>query len=216
MDRIEMVERLREKTGVSYEEAKAALESSEWDLLDAVVLLEKQGKVKNDTAYTTKRTTKDEESRTDNREQQPKGDGFEKFMRFVGRLIHKGNTNSLIVMRGGEKKFRLPVTAFVLLLFFAFYFTIPAMIISLFFGFHYKFVGPDLGKDSINNAMGKATKAAEAVKKEVQREMQDDTKRSKEEIKDDLKAAKDEIMEDLREVQKDIDDMMQDLKDEDE
>jgi hypothetical protein len=43
---IEKVERLREKANVTYEEAKAALEQTGGDLLDAMVLLERQGKVK--------------------------------------------------------------------------------------------------------------------------------------------------------------------------
>ena len=39
MDHFEMVEKLRAKANVSYEEAKAALEASDWDILDALVLL---------------------------------------------------------------------------------------------------------------------------------------------------------------------------------
>ena len=45
MTNFEMVEILRDKANVSYEEAKAALENSNWDLLDAMLLLEKEGKV---------------------------------------------------------------------------------------------------------------------------------------------------------------------------
>jgi len=206
MDRIEMVEKLREKAGVSYEEAKAALESSDWDLLDAVVLLETQGKV-NHTAYSTKQTGTEEREQANRGEQKPRGDGFEKFMAFIGRLIHKGNRNSLVIMRGGERKFNLPVTAFVLLLVFAFYFTIPLMIASLFFGFHYKFLGPDLGKDSINNAMDKATRAAEAVKEEFR----DDAAATKKEMREEYEELKKEMQEELEELQREIDDMMDDL-----
>ena len=42
---LEMVEKLREKSNVSYDEAKTALEASNGDLLDAIVLLERKGKV---------------------------------------------------------------------------------------------------------------------------------------------------------------------------
>ena len=45
MEQLEKVERLREKTGCTYEEAKAALEASNWDMLDAIVYLENQGKM---------------------------------------------------------------------------------------------------------------------------------------------------------------------------
>ena len=46
MDRLEKAERLREHANVSYEEAKAALDQTDGDLLEAMVLLEKQGKTK--------------------------------------------------------------------------------------------------------------------------------------------------------------------------
>jgi hypothetical protein len=41
---MEMVEKLRERAGVSYEDAKAALDASGGDMLDAIIYLEKQGK----------------------------------------------------------------------------------------------------------------------------------------------------------------------------
>ena len=44
MDQLEKVDKLRERANVSYEEAKEALEASNWDLLDAMVYLEKHGK----------------------------------------------------------------------------------------------------------------------------------------------------------------------------
>ena len=55
MDNLEKVEKLREKTGVSYEEAKEALEANNYDVLDAIIYLEKKGKVKAPevTDYTT-------------------------------------------------------------------------------------------------------------------------------------------------------------------
>ncbi len=56
MEQLEKVEKLREKTGVTYDEAKIALEANDWDVLDAIVYLEKQGKIKspNISSYTTK------------------------------------------------------------------------------------------------------------------------------------------------------------------
>jgi len=204
MDRIELVEKLRERAGVTYEEAKSALEASKWDLLDAVVLLEKQGKV-GSVGYSTKRA--DTEERTDTtggeRHKAPKNDGFEKFMAFLGKIIHKGNTNTLVVSQNNEKKFSLPVTAFVLLLAFGFYVTIPAIIISLFFGFHYKFVGPDLGKDSINNAMNKATKAAEAVKENFKDD--EEAAAVKKDLKEELEDLKKEVEEIIEEAEKELD-----------
>ena len=44
MDQMEKIETLREKTGCTYTEAKAALEASNGDLLDALCWLEQRGK----------------------------------------------------------------------------------------------------------------------------------------------------------------------------
>jgi len=209
MDRIEMVEKLREKTGVTYEEAKSALESSDWDLLDAVVMLEKEGKVK-DAAYSTKRPETEEEQRTGKKAKKEKSDGFEKFMSFVGRIIHKGNTNHLLIQRNGEKKFSLPVTALVLILLFLPYVAIPLIIVSLFFGFHYKFAGPELGKEKINNAMAKATAAAEAVKEEFKEETKEDAQR----VKEDLKRTKDEIKKEFKDLVEHFEEALEELEEE--
>ena len=55
MEQLEKVEKLRQRANVSYEEAKMALEQSNWDLLDAMVYLEQLGKVKapNNSSYST-------------------------------------------------------------------------------------------------------------------------------------------------------------------
>lgn len=206
MDRIELVEKLRDRAGVTYEEAKVALEQSKWDLLDAVVLLEQQGKV-GGAAYSTKheRTEEGKDPNSSEKAKRPKGDGFEKFMAFLGKVIHKGNTNSLVILRHGEEKFSLPVTAFVLLFAIGFWVVPFVMIGSLFFGFHYKFRGPDLGKDSINDAMDKAAKAAEAAKEHFKDN--EEVQAVKEELKEELKQAKREVDEAIDEIERELDEL---------
>lgn len=41
MERKEMIEKLMNKAKVSYEEAESALEKNNWDLLDAMIYLER-------------------------------------------------------------------------------------------------------------------------------------------------------------------------------
>ena len=48
MNHFEMAQTLREKTGISYEEARRALEQAGWDILEAMVALEKEGKLDHD------------------------------------------------------------------------------------------------------------------------------------------------------------------------
>ena len=46
MEHIEMIEKLREKAGITREEAADALTRANWDMLEALVILEREGKVK--------------------------------------------------------------------------------------------------------------------------------------------------------------------------
>ena len=50
MDNLKKVEKLMERADVSYEEAKAVLEECDWDVLEAVVKLESQGKLKKNAS----------------------------------------------------------------------------------------------------------------------------------------------------------------------
>ena len=67
MDNLEKVEKLREKTGVSYEEAKEALEANNYDVLDAIIYLEKKGKVKAPEVTDTRRNRHSRHQQNSNR-----------------------------------------------------------------------------------------------------------------------------------------------------
>ena len=98
MEMMEKVERLREKANVSYEEAKDALEQANGDLLDAIVLLERQGKVKG-PAQSTFSTDYEEQTefvkvRDKVEEQENSAPSFGRtfgrlFRGFIGRLYQK-------------------------------------------------------------------------------------------------------------------------------
>ena len=45
---LELVEQLRKRAHVSYEEARAVLEEADGDLLAALILLEQRGKIRSD------------------------------------------------------------------------------------------------------------------------------------------------------------------------
>ena len=57
MNKLDKVETVREKTGVTYEEAREALEHHDYDVLDAIVELEQQGKTQTHTAHHTTTST---------------------------------------------------------------------------------------------------------------------------------------------------------------
>lgn len=173
MTNLEMVEALREKASVSYEEARDALEAANWDLLDAILMLEKEGRVHESSARYSTRQEAEEEA-----EAKPRSShNLRSAMRLLGntlrRLIRIGNENALVVSRHGEEMFSLPVTVCVLLLFCSVWTVLIVMAVSLFFGVRYHFRGPHLGKDSINSAMDRAADAVENVRDELHRQEND-------------------------------------------
>ena len=178
MDHFEMVEKLRAKANVSYEEAKAALEASDWDILDALVLLESEGKVK-DAPENKEYTTQEKKEYT----WQTKNGGevkvsvssaLSKLWAWIKELIRKGNKNQFVISRRNKSMFdqpmeeliAFPITVLVLLI------LVPgvglptiliALVVGLFLGARYSFRGPDIN-NKVNDFMGKAQeKAASAV-----------------------------------------------------
>ena len=181
---LELVEKLVEKTGLSYGEAKQALERTDWDMLEAIIQLEAQGKVHNGKTaqyFTSNENNEYQDNQQNQQNKQGKqnkqykencrsGENFKKasksFGDFMKEIFEKGNKNCLVMHRNDEKKIELPVTAFVVLLIFCFWVIIPLMIVALFFGCRFSFSGTELGKDNVNSAMGKATDIADNIKNE--------------------------------------------------
>lgn len=169
MDHFEKVEKLREHANVSYEEAKQALENSNWDMLDAMIFLEQSGKVHGpeQSSYTTQA----EKVKIDIDEKECKSsfsDNLRRFGNWCLKLIEKGNNNSFCVERDNREIFRVPITLLVVLLVFAFWVVVPLLVVGLFFNMRYQFAGPDVRSVDIdiNRAMDGAAEAAESIKNE--------------------------------------------------
>ncbi len=170
---LEQVEKLREKANVSFEEAKAALDATNGDLLDAIIYLEKQGRVNAPAGggyYSSQYTDEEKRSSGDAGYKKPNnGSAFKdmmgKFGRFLIKVFRIGNTNFLEAQKNGEVLFDCPVTALILLLIFFFWAVVPLFILSLFFGFRYSFVGNEMGIEPVNKVMEGASSTAEDIKK---------------------------------------------------
>lgn len=167
MDHFEMVEKLRAKANVSYEEAKAALEACDWDLLDALVFLEGEGKLdkKGGEPFTTQETKK--EAKQDDAHK-----GFTGGMNRVGGvmadLIKKGGANSFVVTRNKKEVLSLPLIAFVLLLIFMFWWMVGLLLLGLLTGFRYTLRGPQVDENQkVQQAMDKVSQAAESFTEKV-------------------------------------------------
>ena len=168
MTNYEMVEKLSEKLGVTLEEAKTALEASDWDMLDAALLLEKEHGGEGST-YSTR-----QEKKTIEEEPTHRGGRYALYRlgQVVKHLFDVGNRNRFEVRRRNSDEIVLdmPTTAMVLLLIFAFWVCVPLLVIGLFGGFRYSFSGAELGRESINKAMDKAAEAADKVMDDIRHE----------------------------------------------
>ena len=166
MEKMEKVEALRNKAGVTYEEAKAALEANNWDVLDAMIALEKEGKVKQTSSSRAEVLTGDVV--TENGQKGSSEPKRRKFMNWVKDILRKANRNSFEISKDGKIILTVPVLVFVIVLLFAFHIVIPLMIIGLFFSIKYHFSGPDVHSVDvdINAAMDSASRTAENLKDE--------------------------------------------------
>ena len=137
-----MVERLHEKANISYTDAKDALERSGWDMLEALVLLEREGKIAPLTASTTSSddgNSYEKVTATASR----KDSNFHEAMNGVREKLRKLFDDSLatdfVVRRQGKEVFRLQVLITLILCICLWEPIIAALIIGLICDCRYSF-----------------------------------------------------------------------------
>ncbi|GCD10260.1 DUF4342 domain-containing protein [Clostridium tagluense] len=106
---LEQIDELRKRANVSYEDAKAALEQNDGDLLCALVYLEKQNKIKPDEIPSSE----------------------SKFFKKVKKLIKKGNETKIIVKKDDAVVLNICVTLGVIITIVATPIVITALILAL-------------------------------------------------------------------------------------
>ena len=171
---LDKVEKLREKTGVSYEDAKAALEATGGDVLDALVLLENQGKLKKPEQqyYSTgeKKEASEELKEAVKAYEEDNSGSFKntskRFFAWCKQWLNKGMENFFVVNRNGEELISIPVLALIILFIIAFWIMLIVLIGGLFLGCKYAFRGNITKKVDINAACDKAAETAETIKNE--------------------------------------------------
>ena len=109
-DKLEQIERLRERAKVTYDEAKHAYEAAGGDLLEALILLEKQGKVKPpratvSTAVNSPRWSSMKKEAVQGREFRQLAEAF--LAVFVG-LFHRCNNTTVEMIQNDETKVKIP------------------------------------------------------------------------------------------------------------
>ncbi|MBQ8401598.1 MAG: DUF4342 domain-containing protein [Clostridia bacterium] len=166
MEKIEMVEKLQEKTGISAEVAWSALEKNNWVLVDAMLWLERENYIASQTAAAS--------SASDAGQFLPvkPAVGGKKTDDSIGaklrRLLEESLEHSLVLRRGGKVVLRVPVLILVILLCAAFYVVVIGLLAALFFGCQFALEGPHIKEDhEVNKAMKAAEEAAAKMKEEM-------------------------------------------------
>ncbi|MGL5378740.1 DUF4342 domain-containing protein [Clostridium sp.] len=182
MEKLKAVEKLRDKANVSYEEAKDALEKSNWDILDAMLSLEASGIVKK-PSISVFYTNEHKEGSNNNREilnmkkeekdyNYKKKNDFEGIFEAVCKVIDTGN-NIFIYIKRKEKIFlKIPLTVVALLLFFAFWIIIPSVIVGLFFDIEFVVSSNKINVDNIdkvNNISKEMSKHAREIREKIKK-----------------------------------------------
>ncbi|MCL2057022.1 MAG: DUF4342 domain-containing protein [Oscillospiraceae bacterium] len=195
---IDLVEQLRSRANVTYDDAREALDACGGDLLDAVIYLEKQGKVAPPSgggSYSSKEHAQPQNSGS-RKSKEPQGESFSyhfgRFLRWLGAALQMSCDYSFVVKRGGEVIISIPVLAFILLLAFAFWFAIIAFITGLFFNCSYSIASP----------AGKAKKTEKEVMGEVKREIYEVKREISEaaDAADEVTSGVNAVMEEIAEV----------------
>ena len=173
MDIMEKVEQLRAHANISFEEARTVLEEAGGDLLEAVILLERQGKIKKPETELIKMDPENAEQETEEAAGQEAGRNAGKATTGTGKRIGKAvkkivailKNNSFTLSRNDNQLFMMPAWVFALALLFTWKYIIPAMLISLFFDVRYAFTGTD-DLSEANSFMDKVGDMADEVKNE--------------------------------------------------
>ena len=171
MDNLEKVERLRANANVSYEEAKAALEQANGDLLDAMVILEKAGKTRApqqntySTSYEEQKQYLSVQEQVDGQKAPSFGETVKGIFRVAGDFIFHTDFR---VLRNDKLIFAMPTWVLALIVLFGWQGVIPVMLIAMLFRVRYRFDG-ERHTGTANDFLDKAGHLADDLESEITR-----------------------------------------------
>ncbi|EHK2304587.1 ubiquitin [Clostridium perfringens] len=174
MEKLKLVDKLKNKANISYEEAKDALEKSNWDMLEAMLYLEAHGKVEKPSLsifYTNEsKESYNENGEEVNLKEDTNENNFENKNSFEGvfeaicKAIDTCNNIFIEIIRNSRVILKIPFTVLIVLLFFAFWIVIPLMIIGLFFNMEFLVSSKKIDVDKINKVFKETSKVVKDVK----------------------------------------------------
>ena len=167
MTRLEMVEKLREKTGVTYDVAREALEKCDWDMLEALISIQK-----NNGTYTPVTPVEEAPRTRINHKTSVSGlgDKLRSAVKWIISLINKGEHTRIEISYKDEPLTDISVTATVLLLLVAWYVPVGLFLLGLFTGHKFRLSASSPTGVLLNNLSDKASEKAEEIKVQMHEE----------------------------------------------
>ena len=169
MERNEMIEILMGKGNITRREAEEALEKCDWDILDAIFYLERNGKFEENNTTTIIEVKEKDNKKENHKKHEDKCGGFGeivgKIFKFIGNAIKKGNENYFEINKENEKPIKISLTISVLLLVFLFWAVAILLVVGLFYGYRYSISGPNVKYNGVNDALGKVSESADNIKR---------------------------------------------------
>jgi len=150
---LEQIEMLRVRANISYGEAKELLEKCNYNVLDALIELEKQSKLNPPKTEAATETS---------------GDGtIKKVLKLGEKLYHKGNETKFVISKAEHKIIDLPVNVVILTTIIAAPVTVIGVIGALVTNHKIRFSQPGREELNINKTMDKISNAvSDAIKHE--------------------------------------------------
>lgn len=144
---LEKIDQLRERANVSYEEAKEALEKCNDDMVEALIYLEKNQKIKAEPVKKAKC-----------------GHGIGSFIK---RIIHKGNSIRLTIMKGEHSVLAIPLTFAIIFTLIAPHLALVGLILALVTSHRIQLVKKDGTGMEVNRVMDQVSNAVNTAKSKI-------------------------------------------------
>lgn len=191
MDKESRIKKLSDRANVSYEDAKKALENSEWDILDAMLYLENNFIVErpsigefysnkqsvnnnnnNNNPVTVLNLNKEHEQNKNNSQWQHKK-GSNRIFEVICEKIDICNNFFIEVRNGKETFFKISLTVLIILLFFMFGILIPTIVVALIFDIEFFVTAKGINQasiDNINKSLANISRGIKHIKAMVKKE----------------------------------------------
>ena len=174
MEKLKLVDKLREKTNISYEEAKTVLENNNWDILDALLYLEESGRVRKPSVsifYTneTKYSEEIKEIRNDKENKYKTNNSFQGIFETICKFIDTCNNIFLEIKKKNKVFLKIPLTVVAILSFFMFWIIIPLTVVGLFFDIEFYVYANSVNTDKANKILSEISENVKIIKEKFKK-----------------------------------------------